>query len=127
MSFNYTFSLGLKTPAEQITRTIVQTFSGSLSHDVTVNTGVSNQLLSLTLTTAHMKGLYIVSSADVTFKTNSSGAPDQTIVLKAGIPLLWFADLSYFANPFTADLTALYFTNASGAQAAITIRFLTEP
>ncbi len=127
MSFSYTFTLGLKTAGETIAKPVTQTYPGSVSHDVTVNNGASNQALALTLPSANIKGVYIVSSADVTLETNDGTTPDETFTLKAGIPLLWFADLDYFANPFATDLTGLYFTNSSGQQATVQIRFLTEP
>jgi hypothetical protein len=109
---------------ETITRTISRTYPGTIKKDVTVNNGVTHQLTPLTLATADMKGLIISSDRAVTLKTNSSGSPAQTFTIEAGIPLFWFENAPW-SNPFTTNVTAFYFTNASGAQANIAIRFLT--
>jgi hypothetical protein len=47
-----------------------------------------------------------------TVKTNSSGSPDNTITLAAGVPVAWDTNSPY-ANPFTANVTKFYITNAS--------------
>ena len=52
-------------------------------------------------------------------------SPDKTIALAAGIPQYWSVN-SMFANPFAADLTTVYATNATGAQATVYLRALTN-
>lgn len=52
-------------------------------------------------------------------------APDKTISLAAGIPQYWSVN-SMFANPFSANLATVYATNATGAQATVYLRALTN-
>jgi hypothetical protein len=69
--------------------------------------------------------IFILSDQDMTLKTNSSGAPDDTIVLKANVPYIWTTD-SYDAIQITADITALYMTNGSGEDASLRIESLVD-
>lgn len=75
----------------------------------------TNTLLTIAFNYANIQNIELVASQDMTIKTNSSGAPDDTINLKAGNPLVWSKSASYFANPFTANVTALYITCVSAA------------
>lgn len=72
--------------------------------------GSANVLLSLSFTAASVQSIFLVSTSDLTVKTNSTTAPGNTINLKAGRPLRWSASDGYYANPFTADVTAFYIT-----------------
>lgn len=87
-------------------------------------TGSTDTLLAFTCDDATLQLLYLLSDRDITVKTNSSGAPDDTFALKAGIPLVWHKDDPHFTNPLTAPITALYITNASGQTARVEARAL---
>lgn len=54
----------------------------------------------------------IMSDQDLTIKTNSSSVPDDTITVKAGVPIIWDSE-SGAANPLTADVTDLFITNTT--------------
>lgn len=69
--------------------------------------------------------VFILSDQAMTLKTNSSGAPDDTIVLVANVPYIWTTD-SYDSVQITADVTALYMTNASGSAASLRIESLVD-
>lgn len=80
------------------------------------------------VTQANITSLYLLSTQDVTLKTNDSVAPTNTITLKANRAYWWDTD-DYNACLLTADITANVFaTNASGGAAVITFEAtLTEP
>jgi hypothetical protein len=86
--------------------------------DESIANGVTNGVVNLTLDISQVTSLVIYSDKALTLKTNNSGAPTDTIVLKAGIPYVWNSD-SYDTCKITADVTVLYVTNASGAAAAL--------
>ena len=73
----------------------------------------------------YLKAVHITSDQDVTLETNSSSAADDTIALKANNALVWAHD-SYFANPFSVDISALYFSNAGATAATVKIWILTD-
>src|SRR5262245_34097170 len=66
-----------------------------------------------TLTNAKCVALFMYcKEADLTVETNSGSAPAATVNLKAGKPLMWYAD-SGLAHPFGAtNVTALFVTLA---------------
>lgn len=99
------------------------TVTGENALDITLATGNSNVQYDLALTRSRMRTLIIESDQDVLIETNSGSAADNSIAIKAGVPLHWEAVSGYFANPFAAaDVTSIFVTNVSGATATITIR-----
>lgn len=59
-------------------------------------------------------------SPGLTIATPTPGvAPTDTIVLVAGSPLVWSCSQSYFACPFTTDVTSLSLSNAGSATARV--------
>jgi len=98
-----------------------ETYSGDSqgpSLDVTVPDESSDMLVNFALDVSQIKAIYIVADQDVTLETNDSGSPDDTISLAAGVPYVWTTD-SYDSCLLTADITKLYFTNASGSEATV--------
>ena len=69
--------------------------------------------------------VYIHSTQDITLETNDGTTPDDTISLTADVPLIWCTDCPY-SNPLTTDVTALYATNASGADAVLNIQVVQD-
>ncbi len=67
-----------------------------------------------------ISAIWIRSDQNVTLETNNGGSPDDTISLLANKPYVWVSD-SYFTNKLTTDITALFFTNASGSAAVVQI------
>lgn len=74
----------------------------------------SDDLVAYTLDISQCKCFEIWSEGcDMTVKTNSSGAPDDTLSLVDGEPIAWSAGAPGSpAIPLSADITALYVTNS---------------
>jgi hypothetical protein len=68
------------------------TVSGSVAAEVNVAlaANTTNQLVALGYLTANIKGVYIKSDANVTIKVDSTGAPEETINIVAGVPYTWY-------------------------------------
>jgi hypothetical protein len=98
-----------------ITKSNVYSADGQLARNIAVPDSTTDMLVALTLDIDQIKAIYMVSDQALTVETNTTGGID-TINLLADKPLLWQND-SYFANPFSTDVTALYLTNASGSAA----------
>jgi hypothetical protein len=92
--------------------------------NVALAAGTTDQLQALTLTAANLQSLILVASQNLTIETNSGTTPAQTISLVAGIPLVWSKSAGYFANPITANVTALYLTCA--AATVLQVKILTS-
>ena len=84
-----------------------------------------DQLVQVAFTIATMVSCYIYSTQNMTLKTNSSGTPQETINLKANVPLIWNTD-SYGSNPFSGDITAMYVSNSSGTDGTLVMEILDD-
>lgn len=89
--------------------------------------GSTNTLVACAFDYTKVVMCYVVSTVDMTLKTNSSGSPTQTIALKAGVPLAWNDSQPTSLRVFTANVTALYLTNASGDDGTFTLAVLVDP
>jgi hypothetical protein len=98
------------TDGGRISGSSTETGTTHVSVDTNLPSASTNVLVAAAWTVANTQALFLVSSADCTIKTNSSGSPADTINLKAGIPLLWRASPGYYANPFGTNVTAWYVT-----------------
>lgn len=65
---------------------------------------------------ADLRGLVMVSTANITIKVNSTGSPIHTFNLIAGTLFKWSYSEGYFANPFTADSVTWYVTASVAAR-----------
>ena len=93
------------------------------SRELSIPDSTTDQEVVMSLDVSAVKGCYIVCDQAVTIETNDGTTPDQTLILKAGVPYEWDTD-SYDTFKFTDDITALYVTNASGATASLQIEKL---
>lgn len=110
--------------SDQLSGTVTYTADGQITIEDTVAGSTTNKLYSVTIAQATLKGIYILSDQDMTLKVNSTSLPvPSAISLKANTPYEWTAD-GYFDCPFTADVTAMYFTNAGSTTANLSVRLL---
>lgn len=126
MSFTHTISKTYKTDAGTTTSaSYTKTGSTDLAWDGTIAVSTTNDEVDLVFTNASIVSLCIFSDAAVTIKTNSTGSPDNTITMTANKQIIWNANEAG-TNPFVAaDVTKLYFTNASSSVVAnVKIRLL---
>ncbi len=67
------------------------TITGSVAAEAAVSLSASttNQLVPMAYLTANVKAVYIKSDVDCTIKVDSTGSPEETIAMKAGVPYTW--------------------------------------
>lgn len=99
--------------------------SGQVRIDETIANGDTDKAVNFTLDVSTLKSIVILSDRALTLETNSSSAPTNTIVLKAGVPYVWNTD-SYDTCKITADVTSLFVTNGTGASARLQIDAVTD-
>ena len=126
MSITMTLTTKMEGVGTAVSESVAKTGTGSTDIREAIADSTSDGLLAFVADVSEMEGLFILSDQDLTIKTNSSGAPQETIELLAGVPLMWHSDLADAANPFSDDITALYVTNASGSTANLTIALLVD-
>jgi hypothetical protein len=102
------------------------TADGELTAEIAVPDSSTDLQATVAIDVSAMKSLFLLSDQDVTIETNSGSAADDTITLKAGIPLIWENVSGYYTNPLGTDVTDLYITNDSGSSATVTLRVLQD-
>lgn len=106
----------------------VDTLTGSeeLNFDFALNAATYNTQFNLAFTKTLLQSIYIYSNAaNVTLKTNSASAPQDTISLVAGVPLAWDVYCA-LANPFANNVNTCYVSNGTAINANISVRCLTN-
>lgn len=100
---------------------ISATSTGLLQVEEAVADAQTDKLIVAAIDVSALQGLFIMSTQDLTLETNSGSEPDDTLELVAGAWIWWAKDQSAEACPLTADVVGFYATNASGAEASVTI------
>ena len=126
MSFTHTITSSVSvTGGEGTSHSKSYTADSEKRHSIPVPDSSTDLEVSIAIDVSLLSNLYLASDQDVTIETNNPTTPDDTISLKADVPLIWNAD-AYFTNPLTTDVTKFYITNSSGAAATVVIEVLED-
>jgi hypothetical protein len=116
IGINYAFSIGISgSNGTRINGSFTETGTTSIDISRNLPAGSTNVLVAAAWTVANTQAIFLVSSSNMTLKTNSSSAPGNTIYLTANVPLIWDASAGYYPNPFTTNVTAFYCTCSAAA------------
>ena len=116
MSLKHTWSKAVKSDAgSAASQTDTYTAAAEENFDTDCAHAATREI-DLAVDVSQIVSFFIYSDKDVTLKTNSTGAPAQTIALQAKKMLDWRND-DIGANPLTVDITKLFFVNAGGTAA----------
>lgn len=129
MAFQHTFEKSVTTAGKKTSASFNVSHDQEINIDVNVNDAVTDLLVELAFTLARLKSIFIKSDKDLTLEFNSTGGSGGIIALKANKPYEWIpaADGGYFTNLITANVTALYVTNASGGTARLELSAIVDP
>jgi hypothetical protein len=95
------------------------------SGNVVVANGQTNKEVVLAIDFSQLKAIFISSDRAVLIETNDGTTPDDTITLAANVPYIWQVG-SASACLITEDVTKVFVTNASGADANLRFRVLQD-
>ena len=100
--------------------TAASTGTEGIQISVSVPASTTNQAYPIAIDVSELTSVFLVTDGVLTLKTNSTGAPDDTIVfLTEDFPLAWSSGNPTIdgsdGNPFDADVTVFYLTNATGS------------
>lgn len=102
------------------------TADSETNQEIAVAAETTDLAVNLAVDVSALKGLFISSDQDVQIETNGSGgSADDTLQIKAGIPLIWSENCG-FANPLTVDVATILITNAGDAAATVKICVLQD-
>ena len=111
MSITHTTSIKTSTSSGgSVSGQYTETGATEISIDENYPAASTDTLLTLTFAYANLQNIELVASQNMTIETNNGTTPDNTIALKANNPFVWSKSGAYFANPFTANVTAFYVT-----------------
>lgn len=113
MSFTLTVATQVQGAGNPVTSSKSYSGDGALSLDLTVPAGSGDQVISAAIDVSQVKAIIIQSDTAISLKTNSAGAPDNTLALAAGYPYKWTTD-SVGALALTVDVTSLHVAKAAG-------------
>src|SRR5262245_22231112 len=129
MSIQHTVTISYSDGSRTISKT--ETFGGDTADadnlDLGVTAAVTNVLLPVTITRTKLQCIEMVCDTACTIKTNTTTGVD-TFGLVANEPIYWSVKSNLNAvtvnNIFTADVTAMYYTQASATTGSLNIRMI---
>ncbi|SRR6266704_3225666 len=122
--FTHTIGLTYKNDAGTVIGTsVAYVDDAEVNLEDTVPAGTTNKQFDLPITVANIKSMVIFSTQDLTLKTNSINAAQETITLKAGKGEIWTVD-SVAPLPFAGNITKFFCTNSGLADATFKFRAL---
>jgi len=110
---------------DSLSRKVIVAADGEANLEIAVADESTDLAANIGIDVSALKFLYIVSDQDLTVETNDGTSPDDTLTLSAGKPIVWYDGCGY-SNPLGTDVTALYLTNASGADATLYVKTLQD-
>jgi hypothetical protein len=116
MSFSHTITQNWSGDGRGLAASTAYSGDGQESREVAVPHPTTDQEVAFVLDVSEIEAIYMVSDQDLTVETNNGSSPVDTISLVAGVPYVWTAK-SYHTCLLTTDVTALFLTNNSGAEA----------
>ena len=127
MAFTHTHDQSVQTPGLKYAGNFAVTDNQEITLEQTINAGQTDVPVdTFDFIVARLKSIIILSDEDLTLEVNSTAGSGGTFALQANKPLIWYAG-SYYANPFSVDVTALYFSNAGANNANVKMAALVDP
>ncbi|TXH99556.1 MAG: hypothetical protein E6Q76_19600 [Rhizobium sp.] len=123
MSVTHNFTFGHSGGSVSLSDSVALTGELATEASIALAGSTTNQQENIAFNHTNLRGIYIKSDVTVTLKTNSSGSPDNTFTITAGVPFIWWYE-SGVTNPVTAAVTTTYWTNATSDAATIYMRTL---
>lgn len=125
-SYSHVLQQGIVAGGVSTTRSKEYTAQARHSLEETIPAASTDLQINVAIDVSAVKSFYLVCDQAVTIQTNDGTTPDDTIVLKAGVPYVWNED-SYDTFKLTVDVTAFYVTWAGGVDATLIMEEIHDP
>ncbi len=112
--FTDTVSISYQTPAG-VAAAVTTAYTGNTEQNASslCNINATTEI-DVTFIKANLQSLLLYCDQTITLKTNSSGAPQDTLNVKANVAFVWNTDLaSIFTCPFSNNVTKFFVVGAS--------------
>lgn len=118
MAFTTTFTTSVRRGATTLTDTRTFTTSGVIEVSDVIADATTDGLLAISIDVSEVECVGITADQNLTIKTNSATAPQETLTVTANQMLF---ERTGDTALFSGDVTAMYVTNASGTDANLSI------
>ncbi len=129
MSFTHNIVREWNSGSLQLNQSKAVTSELEANVSISIADSSTDKLVAWAIDISQLQSLHIQSDQNITIETNNpagtSAAADDTLTLLANQPISWQTG-DVMSHPFTADVTQIYVTNASGAAAQLEIRALVD-
>jgi len=122
MTLSASMNLGIVGVGSPVSQLVTRTGSRTVDVEEAIASDAADLQIGFACDVTATKLLYMESSVALTIETNSSSAPQETIVLAANAPLVWIPGAAGQAAPFAGDVTTIYVTNDSDPAVAGTLK-----
>ena len=102
------------------------TGDGEVRYLGTIAAGATNVQVAVAITRSAVKSIVFYASKAVTIKTNNATTPTETITLADGESRIWGNDEALSRLAISADVTALYISNAGTVPAEVRVEALVD-
>lgn len=124
MSVSHTLSFAQTGGSTPLAGSVTVTGELATEANISVAGSTTDQQENIAFAYATLQEVYISSDVTVTLETNATNhAGGDIVTVTAGKPVVWYTGCG-LANPFTANVTTTYWTNATGGAATIYMRTL---
>lgn len=125
MALTHVQTLNWTRNGEQITKNVTLTGDSEANLSLTVPGSTTDYHALLQVDVSAIQSLYIYSDVTVTIETNSGSAPDNTLTVTGGKPIIWYTGCGWTC-PLTVDIDDIYVTRGTSGAAAVEIRILQD-
>lgn len=127
--FELTITEAVLNESRSITKSNIFVGAAKISISEDIASSAEDEQIDLAIPVANVRACFVLSSHDMTVKTNSDSVPDDTLELVGGVPYVWHHE-HYASFLFGTDIEALYVTHGestSGEVAMLEIELLYDP
>lgn len=125
MSFTHAITQAWSRGNESVSKQVSKSADSEKNLDIAVPENSTNLAIAFTCDVSELQSLYLVSTVNMTLKTNSTSSPQETLTLVANEPVIWW-DGNPLTMPFAGDITALYATTGAVGDGTLSIRSLID-
>lgn len=127
MSLSHVITKRVATGSRTLEKVVTKTAGGGSSLSESIPDSSTDLEVALTADVSQIKSVWMMATGgNITVETNDGSSPDDTIALVDGEPQMWNDD-DIGSLFLTADVTALFVTNSSGAAVTLDVEILIDP
>lgn len=108
-----------------ISGTVANTADAEDNRSLSIAAATTDKEVDIDIVHTRLVQAFFLSTQDLTIETNATDAAGgDTITLKANVPVWYSTSGGTSGDPFSADVTKMYITNAGATAAQLDIRIL---